>query len=114
MSNQAANRARMQLLCGTLQSMLETINGLEGLDDGKERLVTKQRNLLYEFKNWLGTIAEFQQNSDLRKFDDAFKAAGWDDQGIRWTREDPKDTTQPMDVFIVEFSDKNHTRWKVA
>lgn len=96
------------LLSSTLRTLLVTINGLEGLE--QEDLVHYQRNVLYAFKNWIGTLKGYQTNEHLKVFDATFKAAGWDDNGLRWATED---ASCNEDIFIVRFTNEQRTGWVI-
>jgi hypothetical protein len=66
--------------------------------------------MLFNFKNLLGRI--YETNEELARFDHVFDLAGWTDQGIRWTREFPEEDDED-DVFIVKFTNKEHTTWDI-
>lgn len=100
---------RIKLVKLTLRTILLTINGLEGLE--RDYMVETIRELLFEFKNFIGELSEFQENQQLAKLDIIFTKAGWDDQGLRWTKEEPDDEEC---VFIVHFKDKQHKTWTLA
>jgi hypothetical protein len=104
-------------LKGTLKSLLEAINGIEGLEHARlggmtrEDLRSATLDVLYDLKNYIGTLPAFQTNAQLTKLDAAFKAAGWDDRGLRWMAECGDEGES---VFIVEFTNKKHTEWRIA
>ncbi len=101
-------RIRHTLVKGTLSTLLPTINGLEGLE--REQMVERLRDLFYDFKNYIGQLPEWQDNDQLRELDEIFDGAGWEDQGLRWTAEDPGDDE---DIFVVYFTNKEHTTWRL-
>jgi hypothetical protein len=96
-------------ISGPLRSLLVTINGFESLEN--EVLTRAQRDVLYDYKQWIGTLSGFQTNEHLKAFDATFTAAGWDDQGLRWTRERAEG---PADLRIVRFTNEQHTRWEIT
>ncbi len=100
---------RLSLVHGTLCSLLKVINGLEGLE--RWQMVERIRDLFWDFKNFVGGLREFQDNEQLATLDEEFLRAGWDDQGFRWTKEDG-DSIE--DIFVVEFTNKEHTEWRLA
>ena len=101
---------RSDLVHGTLSTMLPTINGLEGLE--REQMVERMRDLFWDFKNFIGELPEFQDNEQLATLDKDFDGAGWEDQGLRWTKEDEEDDGE--DIFVVQFTNKEHTKWELA
>jgi hypothetical protein len=104
-------RPDMRLLKGTLKSLLVTINGLEGLDFGQ--LNEDAREILVGFKNEMERHVGLQSNVTMQTFDAVFKAAGWDDQGFRWTTEKDSDHGVP-EIWLVHFKDKHHNTWEIA
>lgn len=101
---------REKLVAQTLKSILLTINGLEGLQ--REYMSETFREVLFEFKNFIGELPEFRENEQLATLDKVFKVAGWDDQGLRYTKEDADDDGE--DIFIVHFTNKQHSTWELA
>lgn len=103
-----------QLVRGTLNTMLCTINGLEGCVDTKSwKIVENQREIYLDFKNWIAEQKEFQTNTALQALDKAFTDAGWENQGLRWTKEDSADPDEPEQVFVVEFKNKSRSKWEI-
>lgn len=108
-------RLPISFVCGTLNTMLCTINGLEGMiDAGNWSLVNRQRELYLDFKNWIASQKEFQTNNALAQLDKAFTEAGWENQGLRWTKEDTSDADEPEQVFVVEFKNKARSKWGIV
>jgi hypothetical protein len=93
----------INLIKGTLKAILETINGLEGLE--MEFAVDRARSLLIDFKNQLRGLDSFETDQGLAKLDEVFASAGWDDQGLRWANEF---------IFVMEFTDATRTEWVPA
>lgn len=100
-----------KLTRGALKSILTAINALEGLDMGE--LVEDARSLLMKLKNEMAANKAFQGNGTLRRLDAVFKAAGWDDQGLRWCVEEDSDHGVP-EIWVVHFTDKYHDTWEIA
>lgn len=98
-----------------LTELLCTINMFEGTDVAHcEPLVTKLRDVHLDLKNLIGIHPDYQTNAGLKKLDAAYKAAGWDLNGLRWTKEKPDDPDEGEDIFIVEFTTTRHTKWRLA
>lgn len=94
-------------LMGTLKSLLETINGLEGLHaDPSEFLHEYPRTTLYHLISHIGCCQQFRTNEAVAKFDAVFEKAGWDDQGLRWG-DDGR-------LYVVEFTNPVKTEWKLV
>lgn len=102
---------------GTLGTMLCTINGLESLDGGGDALgglLQSQRDILFRFKNWIAEQKDFQTNNGLALLDVVFTDAGWEGQGLRWTKEETDEPEFPEQVFVVEFTNKARSKWDIA
>lgn len=105
---------QVALIRGTLTTMLCAINGLEGcVDTGTWKLIDNQREIYLDFKNWIAEQKEFQTNTALQRLDKAFTEAGWENQGLRWTKEDEADSDEPEQVFVVEFKNKSRSNWEI-
>ena len=96
----------VDLLAGTLGSILATINGLEGLCSHirVEPHVEGARRLLFDLKNEIADEKMFQDDAGLKVFDAVFAGHGWDDQGFRWTKEDLSDEDEAEQVFLVDLN----------
>ena len=96
-----------------LRAILQAINACESVELLRNNVSSapsrEMRSELFDFKNELGR--RYETNKELQKFDAVFKGCGWDDQGLRWTREHKDDEE---DIFIVEFKDDKHTKWRIA
>lgn len=73
---------RAGLVAGTLRSLLEVINGMEGLE--REYMADVMRGQLYNYIDYIGALKEFEDAEQLAALDVVFSAAGWDNQGLRW------------------------------
>jgi hypothetical protein len=94
-------------LKGTLKSLLEAINGIEGLHaDPNEFLHEYPRTTLYHFISHIGCRKEFRTNKAVAKFDAVFEEAAWDDQGLRWGDDGL--------LYIVEFTNPEKTEWELV
>lgn len=102
-------KAHSPSVADVLTSICVAINAAEGCDHMTVE-AESIREALYVVKNRIGTLPQYQNNRQLGALDAAFTKAGWDHQGLRWTSED-RDIT---DIFIVQFLDTAHTRWKIA
>lgn len=96
-------------VAGTLKSILTAINGLESLE--RTQMVERQRDILWDFKNYIGELKAYQDNEALARFDAAFKGAGWDEQGLRWAS---VEEYMGDDIFVVRFTNKTNTNWKIT
>jgi len=96
-----------------IRQLLCTINMFEGTDEAHvEPLVEKLRDVHLDLKNLIGRHPAYQANIELKKLDKAYRAAGWDDNGLRWHTEDE---TAGEDIFIVEFEpNTKQSKWKLA
>ena len=99
-----------------ITELLCTINMFEGTDVAHcDPLVTKLRDVHLDLKNLIAVHPDYQDNAGLKKLDAAYQAAGWDDNGLRWTKENPGNPDEVEDVFIVEFvPGTKHTEWRLA
>jgi len=97
-----------------IKQLLVTINMFEGSDEAHMgRIVTDLRQSHLTLKNDIGVHPDYQDNAGLRKLDKAYKAAGWDNNGLRWHCE-KGDEDMGEDIFIVEFTNDKHTTWKLT
>ena len=95
-----------------ITQLLVTINMFEGTDTPHmERVVYELREAHLTLKNLIGRHPDYQDNAGLQKLDKAYKESGWDENGLRWTTAD-KDIGE--DIFIVEFTNTEHTQWRLA
>lgn len=87
-----------------LHEILTTINAAEGYltDDAAGFILLAQRNVLDAFI--LRLEQRQRNNGELRQFDEVFKEAGWDDQGLRH---------EAGRIQIVEFLDDTCEDWAV-
>lgn len=104
------DKMERQLIRGALKSLLLSINALEGLE--RDAIAEYVREALMFFKNDLERRKEYQDNATLAKLDAVFTAAGWDDQGFRWTTEKDSDHGVP-EIWVVYFKDQHHTTWEI-
>ena len=97
-----------------IEQLLTTINMFEGTDEAHMTgLVCVLRSAHLDLKNQIAIHPDYQDNKGLAKLDKAYKAAGWDENGLRWTKE--KETDEAEDIFIVEFvPNTKHTQWRIA
>jgi hypothetical protein len=92
--------------------LLCAVNMFEGTDvPHMERVVYELREAHLTLKNLIGLHPDYQDNAGLQKLDKAYKEAGWDENGLRWHTEDP---STGEDIFIVEFMNREHTKWILA
>lgn len=93
-----------------LYNLLCTINGLESEECDIANYV--RSNLIEVVKDIAYTFAE---DKDLHSFDRVFTKAGWDDQGIRYCRndEESKRGRLVMGPQIVRFTSDTKESWEV-
>ena len=94
-----------------ITQLLVTINMFEGTDTKNMDIVMEHlREGHTMLKDLIGSRSDFQTNGKLATLDAAYKAAGWDENGLRWERGEDG----IMDIFIVEFLNNEHTKWRPA
>lgn len=94
-----------------ITQLLVTINMFEGTDTKNMDIIADDlRDGHTMLKDLIGARSDFQTNGKLATLDAAYKAAGWDENGLRWERGDDG----VMDIFIVEFTNPEHTKWRLT
>jgi hypothetical protein len=106
------NKGNFPTAATSLYCLLVAINAAEGCEhvDAMEPYLKALDTAPMELKNAIGQIDDYQTNEQLETLDAVFKAAGWDDTGLRWTREEGDDED---DIFYVAFTDPDHSRWEI-
>jgi hypothetical protein len=107
-----------------LSALLLAINACEKLETELQnefrrvpRISGPLLSVLYEVKNGLGCM--YQTNEELVRFDDVFTECGWTNKGLRWTtdavydEDDLAGEFNDPDIFIVQFTNEEHTAWRL-
>jgi hypothetical protein len=99
------------LIKSTLDTLLCTINGLEGCIDTKSwKIVEGARKVYWDYAVWISKQPEFNTNKDLAQLDSVFQRAGWELQGLRWTTTKRSKTIK---LKCVEFIDEHNKVWNI-
>jgi hypothetical protein len=104
-------KPRSPTVADVITSICVAVNAAEGCDDMTEHEVKALRDALYTVKNRIGGLKAYDDNTGMKTLDAAFTAAGWDHQGLRWTKGRGSDKEDPQQVFVVNFTGAAHSRW---
>lgn len=97
-----------------IHQLLVTINMYEGTGEARiGPIVNDLRDVHDDLKNVIGTHPDYQDNEGLAKLDKVYKAAGWDNNGLRWCFEHDR-IGEDIFIFIVEFTDNDNTKWRIV
>ena len=94
-----------------LTSICVAINAAEGCDDMRAYEVESLREALRIVQHRVGGLKAYDDNTGMKTLDAAFTAAGWDHQGLRWTKDRGSEKSDPQQVFVVSFIGASHSRW---